>query len=90
MRIESHHGCQHFVEPSITEKLSKNNLKLGDYVGFNKDGEQITGVVTRLNFKTMSLVTTDGRHWRVGYAHLYKIIDTELVKRFAELNVISK
>jgi exopolyphosphatase/pppGpp-phosphohydrolase len=62
---------------SRQEKLSKNNLRTGDCVGFNKDGEQITGTITRLNFKTVSLVTADQRRWRVGYAHLYKIIDTE-------------
>lgn len=70
------------------ERLSKNNLKIGDCVGFNKDGEQIAGVVTRLNYKTVSLVTDDHHRWRVGYGCLYKIIDTELAKRFAELNVI--
>jgi hypothetical protein len=69
------------------EKLSKNNLKIGDCVGFNKDGEQIVGVITRLNFKTVSLITVERRRWRVGYVHLYKIIDTELAKRFAELSV---
>lgn len=68
------------------EKLSKNNLKVGDCVGFNKDGEEITGMVVRLNFKTVSLVTADRHRWRVSYASLYKIIDTELAKRFAELN----
>ena len=70
------------------DKLSKNNLKIGDCVGFNKDDEQIAGVVTRLNFKTVSLVTADHRRWRVGYSLLFKIIDTELTKRFAELSVI--
>lgn len=70
------------------EKLSKNNLKIGECVGFNKDGEQMTGIIIRLNFKTVSLITIDRRRWRVGYAHLYKIIDAELAKRFAELNII--
>src|SRR5258708_6755388 len=27
------------------EKLSKNNLKVGDCVGFNKDGEEIAGII---------------------------------------------
>lgn len=70
------------------EKLSKNNLKIGDCVGFNKDGVQITGIVTRLNHKTVSMVTTDRRRWRAGYGCLYKIIDTDLALRFAELNVM--
>lgn len=76
------------IHVNRAEKLSKNNLKIGDCVGFNKDGEQIVGVVTRLNFKTVSLVTADHHRWRVSYSQLYKIIDTELAKQFAELNII--
>jgi len=74
--------CQH------REKLSKNHLKIGDCVGFNKDGRQISGVVTRLNYKTVSLITADGHRWRAGYGCLYKIIDADLAKRVAELNLI--
>lgn len=68
------------------EKLSKNNLKIGDCVGFNKDGEQITGIVTRLNYKTASVITIDKHRWRASYGCLYKIIDTEIVEQFAELS----
>lgn len=77
------------IHASHQEKLSKNNLKVGDYVGFNHDGEQIVGVITRLNHKTVSLITTNQRRWRASYSCLYKIIDTDLAKRFAELNVIA-
>jgi hypothetical protein len=57
-------------------------------VGFNKDGEQIAGVVTRLNYKTVSIITGDGHRWRASYGCLYKIIDADLAKRVAELSVI--
>ena len=70
------------------EKLTKNHLKIGDRVGFNKDGAQITGVVTRLNYKTVSLVTDDGHRWRAGYGCLHKIIDVDIAKHVAELNLI--
>src|SRR3990167_3707999 len=70
------------------EKLTKNHLKIGDCVGFNKDGEQISGVVTRLNYKTVSIVTGNGHRWRASYGCLYKIIDADLAKRVAELNLI--
>lgn len=63
------------IQVTRQEKLSRNNLKIGDCVGFNKDGEQVSGVVTRLNHKTISLVTADHRRWRVGYSCLHKIID---------------
>ena len=69
------------------EKLSKNHASIGDCVGFNKDGEQIAGVITRLNHKTVSLITADRRRWRVAYQFLYKIIDADLAQRFAELKV---
>ncbi len=70
------------------EKLSKNNLKIGDCVGFNNDGNQMTGVVMRLNFKTVSIITANQHRWRVSYGCLYKIIDAELAKRVAELDII--
>lgn len=35
-----------------SEKLSKNNLKIGDLVGFNNDGTQVAGIIVRLNHKT--------------------------------------
>jgi len=44
--------------------------------------------VTRLNYKTVSLVTGDGRRWRASYGCLYKIIDADLAKGVAELNLI--
>ena len=70
------------------EKLSKNNLKIGDCVGFNKDGVQISGMITRLNYKTVSLITANHKRWRVGYSCLYKIIDAELAKQFEALRII--
>src|SRR4029079_16856319 len=49
------------IYPHPQEALSKNNLKIGDCVGFNKDGEQIAGIVIRLNYKTVTLITKDHR-----------------------------
>lgn len=70
------------------DKLSKNNLKNGDCVGFNKDGMQISGIVTRLNDKTASIITADHKRWRASYSCLYKIIDADLAKQFESLNII--
>ena len=77
------------IHASPSEKLSKNNLKVGDCVGFNHDGKQITGIVTRLNYKTISLITADQCRWRASYSCLYKIIDADLAKRVTELDVNS-
>lgn len=57
--------------------LNRNQIKVGELVGFNKDGEEIIGKVERLNQKTVSLITKDNHKWRVAYSHLYSIIDGE-------------
>lgn len=64
------------------EKLTKNHLKVGEFVGFNHDGEQIVGVITRLNHKTVSLVAQDHRRWRVGYGCLFKVLDANVIAGF--------
>jgi len=55
--------------------LTKNEMRVGDVIGFNKDGEEIVGRVERLNQKTVSLVTETNHRWRVAYAYLYAVID---------------
>lgn len=65
-----------------TAKLSKNTLKTGDFVGFNKDGVTIVGVIIRLNYKTVSLVTPDKHRWRVAYPYLFRIIDADIINQF--------
>jgi uncharacterized protein YkvS len=67
--------------------LNKNQIKVGDIVGFNKDGEQITGQVERLNQKTVSLITNTNHKWRVAYGLLYSIIDGEHREGEKELTI---
>jgi hypothetical protein len=57
--------------------LDKESLSVGDWVGFNKDGEHIVGCVQRLNQKTVTLITNDHCKWRVAYSYLYDILDSE-------------
>lgn len=57
--------------------LTANNLKVGDCVGFNKNGQSIVGIVERLNTKTVTLVVNSGGRWRVSYSCLYQIHDAE-------------
>lgn len=59
------------------EKPTKNHFKIGDYVGFNHDGVQCFGMITKLNYKTASLVTRDNKCWRVSYGLLFKVLDGE-------------
>ncbi len=63
-------------------KLSKNDLRVGEVVGFNKDDTQIVGIIIRLNYKTATIITKDNRRWRVSYSYLFKIIDADLVNQF--------
>lgn len=66
-----------FVFSQKQGKLDRNSLAIGDSVGFNHDGTQITGLIERLNGKTASLITTDRKKWRVAYAYLYFVIEGE-------------
>jgi hypothetical protein len=61
------------------EKLTKNHLKVGDFVGFDHDGEQTTGSILKLNAKTVSLITPNNKRWRVPYGMLFKVLDGETV-----------
>ena len=60
-------------EAKNTDALTPNNLKVGDWVGFNKDGECIAGMIKRLNHKTVTLITKSGSQWRVAYSFLFRI-----------------
>jgi hypothetical protein len=70
------------IQTSIHENsdaLTINNLKVGDCVGFNKDGKDIIGIINRLNHKTVTLAANSGARWRVAYSYLYRIHDVEIV-----------
>jgi exopolyphosphatase/pppGpp-phosphohydrolase len=68
-------------------KLSRNTLKVGDFVGFNKDGATIVGVIVRINHKTVSFITNGNCRWRVAYAHLFRIIDADIINQFDQKQV---
>ena len=62
-----------------TDPLTANTIKVGDCVGFNKEGQTIVGIVRRINQKTVTLLTPSGHQWRVAYAFLYRVHDAEMV-----------
>lgn len=62
------------------ESLTPNTVKVGERVGFNKEGQSIVGVITRINHKTVTLETSMGQQWRVAYVYLYRVYDTEVVR----------
>lgn len=57
------------------QKLTANNLSVGDIVGFTHNGKDIIGMIERLNQKTVSLTSTVGTKWRAGYGGLYRVHD---------------
>ena len=68
------------IYDSTKKGLSKNELKIGDIVGFTHNGRNICGVTIRLNTKTASVLTTDNSKWRVSYGALSHVIDAEAEK----------
>lgn len=69
------------------EKPTKNNFKIGDCVGFNNDGKQCIGTITKLNHKTASLIMRDNKRWRVGYSLLFKVLDGESVDQASRMSI---
>ncbi len=66
-------------ESKNNDILTANTLKVGDCVGFNKEGESIVGIIKRINHKTVTLETNSGHQWRVAYSFLYRVYDAEKV-----------
>ncbi|PCI35163.1 MAG: hypothetical protein COB50_05600 [Thiotrichales bacterium] len=76
-------------EQKNTDVLTANNLKVGDRVGFNNNGENIVGIIKRLNHKTVTMIIKSGEQWRVGYSHLHRIHDAEVGPDIEEAVLIS-
>jgi len=62
--------------------MSRQELSIGAQVGFinSRDGKQVTGAVERLNQKSVTISTRDGK-WRVAYSMLFPVIDGEAAGR---------
>ena len=51
-------------------------FRIGDRVMFNPDGQAaVTGMLTRYNKKTVTVITDDGHHWNVAPGFLQKATD---------------
>ena len=52
------------------------DFRIGDRVTFNPDGRgEVTGMLTRTNKKTVTVITDDGHHWNVAPGFLKKAPD---------------
>jgi hypothetical protein len=57
--------------------LGRNEVAIGETVGFlDRDRQQRTGKVLRLNDKTVSLQCGNSQ-WRVAYSLLHRVVDTD-------------
>ena len=52
------------------------DFRIGERVTFNPDGRgEVTGMLTRTNKKTVTVITDDGHHWNVAPDFLKKVPD---------------
>ncbi len=70
-------GADVHIREHKPQGLGRNEVAIGDVVGFlDRDQQQRTGQVIRLNDKTVTLQCGPGQ-WRVGYSHLHRVVDAE-------------
>ena len=65
------------IQQDEGKQLDKNALAVGDIVKFTYDDQNHIGKIIRLNFKTVTLIATNGRQWRVSYSLLTKVVDVQ-------------
>ena len=65
------------IRENKSQGLGRNEVALGDVVGFvDRDHNQRTGQIIRLNDKTVTLQCGAGQ-WRVAYAYLHRVVDAD-------------
>ena len=61
-------------------------FKLNDIVSFNHNGNEITGRIIRINQKTVSLLTLDGKHkWNVSPSFINKILQEKTAEYYEKI-----
>lgn len=81
-------GADVQIREQKPQGLGRNEVALGDVVGFvDRDQQQRTGQIIRLNDKTVTLQCGLGQ-WRVAYSFLHRVVDVDsAVHEVAELGV---
>ena len=79
-------GADVQIREQKPQGLGRNEVALGDVVGFvDRDQQQRTGQIIRLNDKTVTLQCGPGQ-WRVAYSFLHRVVDVDsAVHEVAEL-----
>jgi hypothetical protein len=71
-------GTDVHIRENKAQGLGRNEVSLGDVVGFvDRDQNQRTGKVIRLNDKTVTL-QCGAAQWRVAYAYLHRVVDADM------------
>ncbi|MBF0192552.1 MAG: hypothetical protein HQL99_15655 [Magnetococcales bacterium] len=61
-----------------SEKLDKNQLKVGDTIGYHdRQNREVYGTILQLNQKTATVLTSTDERWRVSYGLLFRVMDGE-------------
>lgn len=64
------------IREQTRKGLGRNEVRVGDTLGFlDRDGHERSGVVRRLNDKTVSL-QVGAQQWRVAYPLLHRVVDS--------------
>jgi len=69
-------GADVQIREHKSQGLGRNEVAIGETVGFlDRDQQQRTGKVIRLNDKTVTL-QCGGSQWRVAYSYLHRVVDS--------------
>lgn len=70
-------GADVQIREHKSQGLGRNEVAIGETVGFlDRDQQQRTGKVIRLNDKTVTL-QCGGSQWRVAYSYLHRVVDSD-------------
>ena len=68
------------IRENKSQGLGRNEVAIGEIVGFvDRDQQQRTGKVIRLNDKTVTLHCGNSQ-WRVAYSFLHRVVDADALK----------
>ena len=73
-------GADVQIRQTAQRGLNRNEIAVGEIVGYvDRQGQERSGRVTRLNDKTVSLAFGD-QHWRVAYCFLHRVMEADIVE----------
>lgn len=66
--------------------LGRNEVAVGEIVGFqDRNQQQRSGRIIRLNDKTVTLLCEDQRQWRVAYSFLHRFVESHVIQQNPDL-----